>query len=249
MIPSSPRRTWRFLLLSCLAFWGPDLVVPAAWSKNETYLLLSTLYQEALVVAGFWYGPAICRALVVREVAEGPLRQAVDWTLSELHRSSGSPARLAEIPITLVDHPGPFIVTAGLLPRQSQIFLSSGLSTRLGIHGLRFLLARAMVHAHPSQRLAALLPLLLLTLVLSDIPEGVMAWLGLFGFLTGWLVVHWAFELRADREAARAMGVDAMAGLQEVLVATAAPGAWLSVRPPLRWRLRMVGATSSSSEA
>ncbi len=249
MIPSSPRRTWRFLLLSCLAFWGPDLVVPAAWSRNESYLLLSTLYQEALVVAGFWYGPAICRALVVQDITEGPLRQAVDWTLAELHRPRGNTARLADVPVNLVDHPNPFIVTTGLLPRQSRIFLSSGLATRLSIHGLRFLLARAMVHAHPSQRLAALLPLLMLTLVLSDVPEGFMAWLGLFGFLAGWLVVHWAFELRADREAARAMGVGAMAGLLEVLAATAAPGAWLSVRPPLRWRLRMVGPISSSSEA
>ncbi|NDU91546.1 MAG: hypothetical protein G3I10_02875, partial [Ferrovum sp.] len=179
MIPSSPQRTWKFLLLSCLAFWGPDLVVPAAWSKNETYLLLSTLYQEALVVAGFWFGPAICQALVMREMSEGPLRQAVDWTLTELHKPRGRTARLAEIPVTLADHPGPFIVTAGLLPGQSRIFLSSGLTARLGIHGLRFLLARALVHAHLSQRLAALLPLLMLTLVLSDIPEGLMAWLGL----------------------------------------------------------------------
>jgi hypothetical protein len=249
MIPSSPRRTWRFLLLSCLAFWGPDLVVPEAWSKNETYLLLSTLYQEALVVAGFWYGPAICRTLVVREVSEGPLRQAVDWTLAELHRPRGSATRLAEIPVTLADHPGPFIVTAGLLPRQSRIFLSSGLTARLGIHGLRFLLARALVHAHPSQRLAALLPLLMLTLVLSDVPEGVMAWLSLFGFLAGWLVLHWAFELLADRKAARTVGAGATAGLLEVLAATATPGNGLSVRPPLRWRLRVMGSISSSNEA
>ena len=249
MIPSSPRRTWKFLLLSCVAFWGPDLVVPAAWGRNETYLLLSTLYQEALVVAGFWYGPAICQTLVVREVVEGPLRQVVDWTLSELHKPRGAGARLAEIPVTLADHPGPFIVTAGLLPGRSRIFLSSGLTARLGIHGLRFLLARALVHARLSQRLAALLPALVLTLTLSDVPESIMAWLGLFGLLVGWLVLHWVFELRADREAARAMESGAVAGLREVLAATAAPGAWLSVRPPLRWRLHMVRPISSSSEA
>ncbi len=248
MIPSSPRRTWTFLLLSCLAFWGPDLVVPATWSKNETYLLLSTLYQGVLVVAGFWYGPAICRALVEREATEGPLRQAVDWTLTELHRPAGR-TRLAEIPVTLADYPGSFIVTAGLLPGQSRIFVSSGLVARLGIHGLRFLLARALVHGRLSQRLVALVPILILTLVLSDTPESLMAWLGLAGFLTGWLVLHWVFELRADREAARAMGQSATAGLQEVLAATVAPGTWLSVRPPLRWRLRMVGPISSSSEA
>lgn len=248
MIPSSPRRTWQFLLFSCLAFWGPDLLVPDAWSKNETYVLLSTLYQEALVVAGFWYGPVICRALVVREVTEGPLRQTVEWTLSELHKSHGAAVRLAEIPVTLADHPGSFIFTAGLLPRQSCIFLSSGLTVRLGIHGLRFLLARALVHGCLSQRLAALLPVLILTLVLSDTPQGLMAWLGLFGFLTGWLALHWLFELRADREAARAMGQGAAAGLREVLAATAAPGAWLFVHPPLRWRLHMVDPISSSSE-
>jgi len=248
MIPSSPRRTWKFLLFSCLAFWGPDLLVPDAWSRNGTYLLLSTLYQEALVVAGFWYGPVICRALVVREVTEGPLRQVVEWTLSELHKPRGAIARLAEIPVTLVGHAGLFIVTAGLLPGQSRIFISSGLTARLGIHGLRFLLARALVHGRLSQRLAALLPVLILTLVLSDTPQSLMAWLGLFGFLAGWLALHWLFELRADREAARAMGHGAAAGLREVLAATAAPGTWLSVHPPLRWRLQMVSPISSSSE-
>lgn len=249
MIPSSPQRTWKFLLLSGLAFWGPDLMVPAAWSHNETYLLLSNLYQEALVVAGFWYGPAICQALVVREMVEGPLRQAVDWTLAELHQPREAAPRLAEVPVTLADHPGPFIVTAGLLPGQSRIFLSSGLTARLGVHGLHFLLARALAHAHPSQRLAALLPLLMLTLVLSDVPESIMAWLGLFGFLAGWLLLHWIFELLADRKAARAMGAGATAGLLEVLAATAVPGHRLSVRPPLRWRLRAVASISSSSEA
>ncbi|MDD5179855.1 MAG: hypothetical protein PHT15_01175, partial [Gallionellaceae bacterium] len=89
MIPSSPRRTWTFLLISSLAFLGPYLLAPAAWDKNATYLLLSSLYQGTLVVAGFWYGPVICRALVVKEVVAGPLRQAVDWTLAELRKSQG----------------------------------------------------------------------------------------------------------------------------------------------------------------
>ena len=97
MIPSSPRRTWIFLLVSSLAFYGPGLVAPAAWDKNATYLLLYNLYQGALVVAWFWYGPAICRALVEKEVVAGPLRQAVDSTLAELHKSKGH-VKLAEMP-------------------------------------------------------------------------------------------------------------------------------------------------------
>ena len=94
MIPSSPRRTWIFLLASSLAFYGPNLLAPAAWDKNATYLLLLNLYQSALVVAGFWYGPSICRALVVKEVIGGPLRQALDRTLADLHKSKGQHDRL-----------------------------------------------------------------------------------------------------------------------------------------------------------
>ncbi len=248
MIPSSPQRTRKFLLLSCLAFWGPDLLVPAAWSKSDTYALLSTLYQEALVVAGFWYGPAICRALVVREIVDGSVRRAVDQTLAELGRRTG-PARLADIPVTLVEYPRPFVVTAGLLPGQSRIFLSSALAERLGTPGLRFLIARALAHGSLSQRLAALVPLLVLTVALSDAPENARAWLGLAGALLGCLALHWLFELRADRQAARAMGPDAAAGLREVLAASATPGGWLSLRPPVRWRQHMVEPVSSSSEA
>lgn len=239
MIPSSPWRTWIFLLVSSLAFYGPTFLAPAAWDKNATYLLLSSLYQGALVVAGFWYGPAICQALVVKLVVVGALRQAVDGTLAELRKSKGH-VQLAEIPVFLAEYSAPFIVTAGLLPRQSQVFLSSALAERLGKNGLRFLLARALVHGSWSQRLAALLPVLMLTVMLPDTPSDALAWLGLAGFLVGWLAMHWFFELRADRQAAQALGAGAAEGLQEVLAANATPVSWLSVHPPIRWRLHMV---------
>ena len=239
MIPSSPRRTWIFLLASLLAFYGPGFLAPAAWDKNATYLLLSNLYQGALVVAGFWYGPAICRVLIVKLVVDGPLHQAVNCTLVEL-RNSEWPVHLTEIPVSLVEHSASFIVTAGLLPGQSQVFLSSALVERLGKNGLRFLLARALVHGSLSQRLAALLPVLVLTVMLSSTPSYALAWLGLAGFLAGWLVMHWFFELRADRKAAQALGLGAAEGLREVLAATAPPVGWLSVQPPIRWRLHMV---------
>lgn len=240
MIPSSPRRTWIFLLASLLAFYGPGFFVPAAWDKNATYLLIFNLYQGALVVAGFWYGPAICRALVVKMVVDGPLLQAVNCALAEL-RNSERPIRLARIPVSLVEHSTSFIVTVGLLPGQSQVFLSSALANDLGENGLRFLLLRALVHGGLFQRLAALLPVLVLTVMLSSMPSDALAWLELAGFLAGWLALHWFFELRADRKAAQALGPGAAAGLREVLVATAPPIGWLSVQPPIRWRLHMVG--------
>lgn len=240
MIPSSPRRTWAFLLLSSLAYFVPGLLVPAAWAKTTTYLLLSDIYQSALVVAGFWYGPAICRALVLKEVVAGPLREAVDRTMAELG-GNAAPARPAELPVTLAEHPAPFVVTAGLLPRHSQVFLSSALAERLGERGLHFLLARALAHGGLSQRLAAVLPVVALTVMLPDAPTGTVAWLGVAGFLAAWLAVHWFFELRADFQAAKAVGPDAVWGLQEVLAAGASPAGWLSAQPPLRWRLLMVG--------
>lgn len=239
MIPSSPLRTWIFLLVSSLAFMAPGFLVPAALEKNATYLLFSNIYQGALVVAGFLYGPAVCRALVVKEVVTGSLRQAVDCILAELYKSKGH-VPLVEMPITLVEYSAPFIVTAGLLPQQSQVFLSSALVERLGVNGLRFLLARALVHGGLSQRLAALLPVLILTVILPDTPSNTMAWLGLAEFLLGWLVVHWLFELRADRQAAQVVGRGAAVGLREVITAHAAPVGWLSVQPPIRWRLYMV---------
>jgi hypothetical protein len=239
MIPSSPKRTWIFLLVSTLAFYGPSWLVPAAWDKSTTYLLLFSLYQGALVVAGFWYGPAICRALAVNVVVAGPLRQAVDETLEALHQRKGQ-LQLAELPVTLVAFSAPFIVTAGLLPGQSQVFLSTDLVENLGVNGRRFLLARALVHGRWPQRLASLLPVLVLTVMLPDTPSDVLVWLELAGFLAGWLVVHWYFELRVDRQAAQALGVGAAEGLREVLAASAAPVGWLSLHPPIRWRLQMV---------
>jgi hypothetical protein len=52
--------------------------------------------------------------------------------------------------------------------------------------------------------------------------------------------MHWFFELRADRQAARIMGFGAQEGLHEMLRATGSPLGWLSAQPPIRWRLRMV---------
>jgi Zn-dependent protease with chaperone function len=239
MIPSSPRRTWTFLLLSSLAFFMPDFVVPVAWEKQSTYLLLSSLYQGALVIAGFWYGPAICRALVVKEVIAGPLRQTLDRAVAELGRSDGH-AQVNELPLTLAEYPIPFIVTTGLLPGRTQVFLSSALAERIGNNGLRFLLARALAHGEWSQRLAALLPVLALTVMLTQTPASFNEWLELALCLVGWLVMHWFFELRADRQAARIMGFGAQEGLHEMLRATGSPLGWLSAQPPIRWRLRMV---------
>ncbi|MFA5170653.1 MAG: hypothetical protein WC426_03725 [Sulfuriferula sp.] len=240
MIPSSPRRTLIFLLLSSLAFYGPSLLSPASWDNNATYSLLSSIYQAGLVIVGFWYGPAICNALIVKTVVAGPLRQAVDWNLAELHKRKGH-VQLTEIPVVLAEYPIPFIVTAGLLPQQSQIFIASSMAERLGINGLRFVLARALVHGSWSQRLAAVLPVLILTVMLPDTPADTFAWFSLGGFLLGWLIVHWFFELRADHQAAQVMGADeATQGLRELLAVTTTSANWLSVHPPVRWRLYMV---------
>lgn len=239
MIPSSPKRTWLFLLLTMLAFYGPGMLVPETWDKNTTWLLLYSFYQSAVVLIGFWYGPAICHALVVERIVDGPLCQAVDDTLEVLHQGKGQ-VRLAELPVTLFNYPTPFIVTVGLLPQHSEVFLSSDLVDKLGVNGRRFLLARALVHGNWPQRLASLLPVLALTLLLPGTPTDALAWLELAGFLAGWLVVHWFFELRADRQAAVAMGAGATEGLQEMLAATAPPVAWLSLHPPIRWRLQRV---------
>jgi hypothetical protein len=239
MIPSSPRRTLLFLLVSSLTLYGPSLLSPASWDKNATYLLFSSLYQAVLVVAGFWYGPAICKALIVKTVTAGPLRLSVDIALVELHKREGH-AYLAGVPVVLAEYPVPFIVTAGLLPKQSQVFISSAMVERLGVNGLRFVLARALVHGRWSQRLAAMLPVLVLTVMLPDAPADTSDWFGLGGFLLGWLIVHWIFELRADHQAAQAIGIEAAQGLRELLAATTKSGGWFAVHPPLRWRLYMV---------
>jgi hypothetical protein len=246
MIPSSARRTLIFLLLSVLVFWAPDQLVPAAWAHDTTYLLVSNLYQGLLVIAGFWFGPALCQAMVVDEVSTGPLRQAIDQILDELNTAELSTAELntratahalAGLPVTLVDHAQPFIVTAGLLPSQCQVFLSTGQACRLGPAGLRFLLARAMLHGEVSQRMAAMIPVLLLTVWFPNTLDWVTA-LTLAGCCVGWLALHWTVELRVDAKAARVMGPHAIEGLREVMAATAAAANTLSLHAPAGWRLK-----------
>ncbi|MDR3390761.1 MAG: hypothetical protein P4L77_03415 [Sulfuriferula sp.] len=212
---------------------------PASWDKNATYLLYFSLYQALLVVAGFWYGPAICNALIVKTVTAGQLRQTVDSALTELRQRAGR-AQVVEVPVILAEYPVSFIVTAGLLPQQSRIFISSAMVERLGINGLRFVLARAMVHGRWPQRMAAMLPVLVLTVMLPDTPADMSDWFGLGGFLLGWLILHWIFELRADYQAAQAIGNEAAQGLRELLAATAKSDGWFAVHPPLRWRWYMV---------
>jgi len=240
MIPSTPRRTWLFLIASCLLYFVPDLLLPAAWSHTGLYPLLSSCYQGALVLLGFGFGPAICRAMVVREIGEGPPRAAVDRALAML-RDKGHPLP----PVVLAEHATPFVLTAGLLPQRCQVFVSTTLAGRLSATGLGFLLARAAVHASWRQRLAAFLPVLALTVLVPDDPKGLATWLALGGFLVLWLLLHWLFELDADRQAARMLGMGASEGLREVQVATASPLGWLTPQPPLHWRLQVVGQASS----
>jgi hypothetical protein len=241
MIPSSARRTLIFLLLSVLVFWGPDWLVPTAWEHDATYLLVSNLYQGLLVISGFWFGPALCQAMVVDEVSAGPLRHAIDQILDELNAAElnarATAHSLAGLPVTLVDHPQPFIVTAGLLPSQCRVFLSTGQACRLGPAGLRFLLARAMVHADVPQRMASMIPVLLLTVWFPDTLDW-MAALTLAGCGLGWLALHWTFELRVDAKAARVIGPQAIEGLREVMAATAAGANTLSLHAPTGWRLK-----------
>lgn len=235
MIPSSPKRTWLFLLLSSLAYFGPDLLVPAAWAHTPSYLALSAGYQGMLVLLGFWLGPALCRSLVVSPVDTGPLHAAVAREQAGL-----ADAGLPRPPVLLFGHAMPFVLTAGLLPGRSEVFVSSGLASRLTPGGLRFMLARAAVHATLRHRLAALLPVLIFTVLLPDDPKSAATWLATGGFLLLWLMLHWAFELDADRCAGRAMGAGATEALREWLAVAHAHPAWLSPHPPMRWRLRAV---------
>jgi hypothetical protein len=122
---------------------------------------------------------------------------------------------------------GPNLVAAAARDQSATL-----LAGRLGVNGLRFLLARALAPGRLSQRLATLLPVLVLTAMLPNTPSDAQAWLGLLGFLVGWLALHWFFELRVDRQAAQAVGSRAEEGLREVLAASAAPLGWLSVRGP-----------------
>lgn len=238
MIPSSPRRTWVFLVATLALYFAPDLLTPETWQHSDLYLVLSAGYQGALVLLGFAYGPAICRALVLDEVRAGAPRSAVDQALATL----GGAARPLP-PVVLAAHPLPFVLTAGLRPKHSEIFISSGLVTRLSPSGLRFLLARAAAHAGMGQRLAAILPILALTVLVPD-PKDWITWLELAGCLALWLPFHWLFELDADRRAARMPGVEGGEGgegLRDACAATASPLGWLTPHPPLRWRLRAIG--------
>ncbi|MBI3432067.1 MAG: hypothetical protein HY018_07660 [Hydrogenophilales bacterium] len=238
MIPSTPRRTWLFLIASSLAYFGPDLLVPAAWAHTHLYLVGSALYQGMLVVLGFGFGPALCRAMAVSPADASFLDAAIERAGAGL-RATG----LAEPPVRLFEHAMPFVLTAGLLPRQCEVFVSTGLASRLTPSGLQFLLARAAVHATLRHRLAALLPLLVFTMLLPD-PVTPATWLATAGFLLPWLMLHWVFELDADRCAAKAVGAGAADALREGLAITHPHPAWLSTHPPLRWRLRAVRANA-----
>jgi len=241
MIPSTPRRTWLFLGASLLLYFAPDLLLPAAWSHDDSYPILATCYQGGLVLLGFAFGPAICRALVVHEIRAGPLRSSVDRALAMLADNGCRPP-----PVILAEHAAPFVLTAGLLPQRCQVFVSSALLERLSMPGLCFLLARAAAHASLRQRMAALLPILGFTVLVPDDPKGLTTWLALGGFLVLWLLLHWLFELDADRQAARLMASGASAGLRAVQAATTSPLGWLTPRPPLNWRLLVVRDEASS---
>jgi Zn-dependent protease with chaperone function len=235
MIPSSPRRTWLALLLSCLFYFGPDLLVPSAWSQTSTYTLLYGAYLGSLVVLGFWFGPMICHALAVSTIRTGPLYDAI-----ERAKTSMKDTRPVKPPVTLFDHMMPFVLTAGLLPKRSEVFISSGLTSQLTSHGLEFVLARATAHATLRHRLVAFLPILIFTVFLPDDMKSISTWLIGSGFLALWLMLHWIFELDADRCAARVVGDSAADALREWLTVTNPHSTWLTTHPPLTWRLRAV---------
>jgi hypothetical protein len=237
MIPSTPRRTWMFLMVSCALFFGPDLIVPEAWAHTAVYQRLSAIYQGALVLIGFGFGPAICRAMVVRALTAGAERGAIDRALARL------PGQLmASSRVTLFEHPLPFVLTVGLLPKQCEVFLSSGLARRLSDDGLRFLLARAAAHTTWPQRMVDVLPILAFTLMAPDDLSKVSTWFMLGGALAAWLGVHWLFELDVDRQAGKAVGQDAAAALAELIAVTHSPLDRFVPHPPLSWRLRAAGA-------
>ncbi len=235
MIPSSPGRTWLFIGISLLLFFAPDLFSPAAWRLAPTYPTYVALYLGALVLLGFAFGPSICQALVVREDVDGPARRRVDDALARIAASGGHAPR-----VVLAEYPQPFVLTAGLLPRLSRIFISTAFINRLPEPGIRFLLARALAHATWLQRLAASLPVLALTVLLPDTPHDPVDWLVLAAFLALWLAWHWVFELAADSRAARIAGRDAVHGLRALVDAGRSPVAWASLHPPHAWRLQVV---------
>jgi hypothetical protein len=235
MIPSTPRRTGLFLGVSFLLYFAPDLLTPEIWQHHEIYPMLSACYQGALVLLGFGYGPAICRAMVEHEISAGPTYSGVHQALTLL---SASGRRLP--PVMLAEQITPFVLTAGLWPTHCQTFISSALAERLSATGLRFLLARAAVHATLRHRLVSVLPILAITVLVPDSPTNLAAWLGVAGILSLWLLLHWTFELDADRQAARMLDADASEGLREVEAATRSPLGWLTPQPPMPWRLRAI---------
>jgi hypothetical protein len=234
MIPSTPRRTLLFLLLSTAVFFVPDWLVPEPWKQTTAYKTLDAFYLGMVILTGFALGPWMGRLMMIGEVASGPVRVAIDQALGTLYgEQEGPPA------VRVFEHRDPFVLTAGLWPRQCEVFLSTGMVMRHGMAGLRFLLARAKVHATLPHRLAAVVPVLLLTVAVPDTPQGAADWGLLAVILLGWLGVHWVSELWVDRQAAALMGPDARIGLVELLHATS------SRRPaftllPARWRERQM---------
>lgn len=238
MIPSSPKRMWTFLVLTLIAFYLPSWLTPTAWQTGATYLLWNTIYQLLLVLLGFWYDPALCRSMVIRRLIDGDLHARVQAVLAEL-RSLERARHLPALPVLLFEHPASFVLTIGLLPRRSEVFVASGLVQALGTKGLRFLLARAMAHGKFAQRLIAVLPILAFTLM-PGMPANWREGLSWAAFLGAWLALHWLFELLADRAVARAVGADAAEGLREVLLASPPLLGRFSLHPPLRWRLSTI---------
>lgn len=178
--------------------------------------------------------------MVVREVSAGSARHRVDQALSMIAHQGCKPP-----PMALVEQVMPFVLTAGLLPQRCQTFVSTALVDRLSFNGLSFLLARAAFHADWPQRLAALLPLLVFTLLIPDDPQGLASWLEIAGFAF-WLVLHWLSDRHVDWKAGKILGTAAIEGLHAGLAAMASPLAWLTPQAPIRWRLRAVSLQSST---
>lgn len=242
MIPSSPGRIWLFLGISLALFIVPDILAPTALRRMPEYPLYTSLYFGALLLLGFILAPAICQAMVLLEIKEGPARRLVDAVLAGLETAARKLPR-----VVLAKHAMPFILTAGLYPAQCRVFVSNAYIARLPHVGVRFLLARAVAHASWRQRMATVLPVLALTALLPNTPEKAADWFALVGFLALWLPWHWAFELDADRQAARLLGQEAELGLRACAASGQSPTAWVSFHPPLAWRLRAVRGVMAGS--
>jgi hypothetical protein len=227
MIPSSPRRALVFTIVSSALYFGPDLLMPRAWSASADYDFYYACYQSALVVVAFWFSPAICRSMVVRKLDSETI----------IGRAGES---ICNLPLTIFDHPVPFVLTAGLLPAQCEIFLSKGFTDRLTLPGRRFLLARATTHGSWIQRLGAFVPALLFAWFFPGIPDSLKAWLDMAAFLGLWLLLHWGLELSVDRAAARLCGAGAIDGLRDLLAVTNPHNSRLTTQPPPGWRVRAV---------